>query len=80
MGLFSARDLSDRSGKRLGAASMGELSLITKYGEPVILAAVHFNRQVIQLGLHKCLALNLFETGTLTPNQKYKPWDERCTG
>ncbi len=63
--VFSVRDLRQRSGDLLRDAEEGRLAVITKYGRPAILA-VPFDAQLLELGLGRNLALQLFETGQLT--------------
>ena len=64
-GIFSARDLRQRSGELLKDAEEGHLALITKHGRPSILA-VPFNGRLLELGVHRTLALDLFEKDHLT--------------
>ena len=63
--VFSVRDLRQRSGKLLRDAENGRLALITKHGRPAILA-VPFDERLLGLGLHRTLALALFEKRHLT--------------
>ena len=63
--IFSVRDLRQRSGKLLKDAENGRLALITKRGRPAILA-VPFDERLLDLGLHRTLALRLFEKRHLT--------------
>ncbi len=63
--IFSVRDLRQRSGKLLKDAENGRLALITKHGRPAILA-VPFDERLLELGLHRTLALRLFEKRHLT--------------
>ena len=63
--VFSVRDLRQRSGKLLKDAENGHLALITKHGRPAILA-VPFDELFLELGLHRTLALRLFENRHLT--------------
>ena len=63
--IFSVRDLRQRSGKLLKDAENGRLALITKHGRPAILA-VPFDERLLELGLHRTLALRLFENRHLT--------------
>ena len=63
--VFSVRDLRQRSGKLLRDAENGRLALITKHGRPAILA-VPFDERLLELGLHRTLALGLFEKRQLT--------------
>ena len=69
--VFSAHDLRNRSGELLKDAEAGQLSLITKRGKPAILA-VPFDERLLQHGLHRAMALDLFEAGRLTLVQASK--------
>ena len=63
--VFSVRDLRQRSGDLIKEAEHGHLSLITKRGRPAILA-VPFDERLLELGVHRTLALRLFEQRHLT--------------
>ena len=63
--VFSVRDLRQRSGDLIREAEHGHLSLITKHGRPTILA-VPFDHRLLELGVHRTLALRLFEQRHLT--------------
>lgn len=69
--VFSVRDLRTRSGDLLRDAELGELALITKHGRPAILA-VPFDRPLLDQGVHRALALTLFENRHLTLSQAAK--------
>ncbi len=69
--VFSVRDLRTRSGDLLKDAELGQLSLITKHGRPAILA-VPFDRRLLDQGVHRALALSLFESRQLTLAQAAK--------
>ena len=60
LGVLSARDLRQRSGEFFKDAEEGRLVLITKHGRPSILA-VPFDDRLLELGIHRALALHLFE-------------------
>ena len=64
-GVFSARDLRLRSGAFLRNSEEGHLALVTKHGRPSILA-VPFTERLLELGVHRTLALHLFENRHLT--------------
>ena len=68
---FSVRDLRTRSGDLLRDAEFGQLALITKHGRPAILA-VPFDRRLLDQGVHRALALTLFENRQLTLAQAAK--------
>ena len=63
--VFSVRDLRQRSGKLLRDMENGRLALITERGRPAILA-VPFDERLLEVGLHRTLALGLFEKRYLT--------------
>jgi len=69
--IFSVRDLRTRSGELLRDAELGQLSLITKHGRPAILA-VPFDRRLLDQGVHRALALSLYEGRHLTLAQAAK--------
>ena len=69
--VFSARDLRNRSGALLKDAQEGILSVITKHGHPAALA-VPFDSRLIELGLHRHLAVRLFAQELLTLSESAK--------
>lgn len=69
--VFSVRDLRTRSGELLKDAELGQLALITKHGRPAILA-VPFDQRLLDQGVHRSLALSLFEQRQLTLAQAAK--------
>jgi len=69
--VFSVRDLRTRSGDLLKDAELGQMAVITKHGRPAILA-VPFDRQLLDLGVHRALALKLYEGRHLTMAQASK--------
>ena len=69
--VFSVRDLRQRSGELLKDAEDGRLALITKHGRPAILA-VPFDERLLDLGVHRALALHLFEKRQLSLVQAAK--------
>ncbi len=69
--IFTVRDLRQRSGDLLRDAEQGRLSIITKHGRPAILA-VPFDERLLSQGLHRALALHLFEAGQVTLAQAAK--------
>lgn len=69
--VFSVRDLRLRSSELLKEAENGRLALITKHGRPAILA-VPFDERLLDLGVHRALALQLFENHHLTLVQAAK--------
>ena len=69
--VFSVCDLQMRPGELLRDAEKGQLAVITKHGRPAILA-VPFDRRLLDLGVHRALALQLFEQRHLTLVQAAK--------
>ena len=69
--VFSVRDLRQRSGELLRDAENGHIALITKHGRPAILA-VPFDARLLDLGVHRALALHLFENRLLSLTQAAK--------
>lgn len=69
--VFSVRDLRLRSGDLLKDAESGRLAIVTKHGRPAILA-VPFDGSLIEFGVHRALALHLFEKRHLTLIQAAK--------
>lgn len=65
MQTFSIRELRDKSGELSREAESGNVSLITKHGQP-LLVGVPFDRAVIESGVQTALALNLFKSGQLS--------------
>jgi len=66
--VFSARDLRNRSGELLRDAEEGRLAVLTKHGRPAALA-VPFNDRLLHHGVHRGLAVALFEEGHMTLGQ-----------
>ncbi len=69
--VFTARDLRNRSGELLKDAEDGQISLITKHGKPAILA-IPFDKILLSYGVHRAMALHLFESHQLTLAQSAK--------
>ena len=63
--VFSARDVRRRSGELLRNAEHGRLTLITRHGHPAILA-VPFDERLLEVGVHRAMALRLFEQRLVT--------------
>ena len=68
---FSVRDLRQRSSELLRNAEDGRLAVVTKHGRPAILA-VPFDERLLEVGVHRALALRLFEQAHLTLAQAAK--------
>ncbi|HGG59476.1 MAG TPA: type II toxin-antitoxin system prevent-host-death family antitoxin [Gammaproteobacteria bacterium] len=65
MDTFTVRDLRERTGKLIGDAESGELSLITKHGRPVFVA-LPFDETLIQSGVLLSLAIKLYQDEVLS--------------
>lgn len=66
--VFSARDLRNRSGELLKDAEEGRLALITKHGRPMALS-LPFDSELLDMGVHKRLAVHLFRDRLLSLSQ-----------
>ena len=71
LNVFSARDIRQRSGELLRDAEQGHLAVITKHGRPAILA-VPFDERLLDIGLHRAMALRLYEQRQVTLVQAAK--------
>jgi prevent-host-death family protein len=69
--VFSVRDLRNKSGELLRDAEAGQISLTTKHGMPAILA-IPFDEHLIRQGVHRAMALHLFQSHQLTLAQSAK--------
>ena len=65
MQTFSIRDLRERSGELTREAEAGHVSLITKRGQPVMLA-LPFSDALLDKGARVALAEHLFSEGILS--------------
>jgi len=63
--VFSINELSQRSDDLIRDAESGQLALITKQGRPTLLA-IPFNQTLLENGVHRTMALNLFGANCLT--------------
>ena len=63
--VFTVRDLRNRTGDLMRDAEEGRLSIITKHGRPAILA-IPFDERLLAFGVHRSLAVHLFEAGQAT--------------
>ena len=68
---YTARELRNLSGEVTKQAELGNLGLITKHGKPIMLT-IPFDEVVLALGVHRSLALQLFDAGQLTLAQAAK--------
>jgi prevent-host-death family protein len=69
--VFTVRDLRLRTGDLLRNAEEGKLSIITKHGRPAILA-IPFGERLLAHGIHRAMALDLYEAGHATLAQAAK--------
>jgi predicted HTH domain antitoxin len=65
LAVYSARDLRLRAGELFRDAESGRLAILTKHGKPVVMA-VPFDDRLVTYGVHRALALSLFEAGLTT--------------
>ncbi|MDR1424470.1 MAG: type II toxin-antitoxin system prevent-host-death family antitoxin [Azoarcus sp.] len=65
MQTFSIRELRERSGELSREAEAGHLALVTRHGEPLFVS-VPFTEELLQMGVHVALAVDLFKSGGLT--------------
>ena len=65
MKTFSIRDLREKTGDLVRVAESGEISLVTKYGQPIFLV-IPFDESLLKLGIKTALAVRLFEDKTLS--------------
>jgi prevent-host-death family protein len=63
--VFTVRDLRNRTGDLMRDAEEGRLSIVTKHGRPAILA-IPFDERLLADGVHRSLAVHLFEAGQAT--------------
>lgn len=66
--VFSARELRSKTGALLRDAEEGKLAMVTKYGQPAFIT-VPFGKRLIELGINRTLALNLFENKQISLKQ-----------
>ncbi len=69
--VFSARDLRNRAGGLLKDAEEGRLAVVTKHGRPASLA-IPFDARLLELGVHRHLAAQLYARQLLTLAQAAK--------
>jgi len=65
MDTFTVRDLRERTGELIRDAETGELSIVTKHGQPVFIA-VPFDENVVKSGVSMALAVKLYEEDVLS--------------
>ncbi len=64
MEMFTIRDLRNRTGDLIRQAEAGQLSVVTKHGQPVFVA-VPFDEVLLKAGVRTSLAMHLFADGKL---------------
>jgi predicted HTH domain antitoxin len=69
--VFSTHELSQRVGELIRTVGLGGLALITERDHPILLA-IPFNQTLLEHGVHRSLALELFKTHGLTLAQAAK--------
>ncbi len=69
--IFTARDLCNRSGDLLRNATADRISLVTKRGKPAFVA-VPFDQYLLEHGLHRTMAIDLFKSHQITLAQGAK--------
>lgn len=68
---YTIRDLRNRTGDLVRGAESGELSIVTKHGQPVFVA-VPFDEALLKSGVQRSLAAHLFSQGHMTLVQAAK--------
>lgn len=66
--VFTVQGLTEQSEDLLRAAEQGRLALVTKDGKPVFVA-VPFDEKLLAHGVHRAMAINLFEAGQISLGQ-----------
>jgi len=69
--IFSARDLRNHAGALLQEAEEGRLAVITKHGRPTAIS-VPFDSELLEQGVHRHLAVQLFGQRLVTLAQAAK--------
>ena len=65
MQTFTIRELRDKSGELSREAEAGNVSIITKHGQPLMIT-VPFDRALVESGAHVALAIHLFKSKALS--------------
>jgi len=68
MQYFGIRDLREKIGDYTHEADAGVISVISRNGKPLTVN-IPFNEQLIELGVHKALAIKMYEEEILTLNK-----------
>lgn len=71
MKTFTVREVRERAGELVRNAEQGRLALITKRGQP-LLVAVPFDDDLLSQGLQISLAVHLFDEGVLRQGEAAK--------
>lgn len=71
MDMFSIRDLRERTGDLVRTAEAGHLSVVSKHGQPVLLA-MPFDENLMLNGVNIALAVKLFEEGIVSVGRAAK--------
>lgn len=71
MRTFTIRDLRDRTSELVRDAEAGELSIVTKHGQPVFIA-VPFDESLLKSGVNAALAVRLFDESRISLGQAVK--------
>jgi len=71
MQTFTIRELRERSGELSREAEEGRLALVTRHGRPLFVS-VPFSEEMLQVGVHTIIAVNLFKNGDLTATRAAK--------
>lgn len=69
--IFSIREMQKRIDDFSREAETGRLALVTRDGRP-LLVSVPFTEELLQMGVHKALAVSLLKSGKLTPARAAK--------
>ena len=65
---FGIRNLRENIGSYAAQAEAGEISIITRNGTPLTVN-IPFDDTLLKLGVHKALAVKLYQEGVLTLNK-----------
>ena len=65
---FGIRNLREKIGSYAAQAEAGAISIITRNGTPLTVN-IPFDETLVKLGVHKALAVKLYQEGVLTLNK-----------
>lgn len=68
---FGIRNLREKIGTYAAQAEAGAISIITRNGTPLTVN-IPFDETLLKLGVHKALAVKLYQEGVLTLNKAAK--------